>query len=69
MDNYEESYNELRRIQKHIGSSSITIDFKKLDGETQNEIRSAIMNVVSKRHQEVSQNIQRSNSSNNWMQF
>ena len=66
MDNYEESYNELKAIQKQLGSKSLTISFDKLDGETQNELRSNILNIIQKRQREVLSNIQNS-SSNTWL--
>lgn len=64
--NYEDSYNELRRIQKHLGGNSLTIDFAKLDGETQNELRSVILNTIKKREREVFSNIQNS-TNNTWL--
>lgn len=64
--NYEESYNELRKIQKHLGSNSLTINFAKLDGETQNELRSVILNTIKKREKEVFSNIQNS-TNNTWL--
>lgn len=64
--NYEDSYNELKRIQKHLGGKSLTINFDKLDGETQNELRSVILNTVAKREREVFSNIQNS-TNNTWL--
>lgn len=65
-DSFEIAYNEIKRIQKGLGSKSLSIQFDKLDPITQNELRSAILATLKKRLPEVSSNVQ-SGSASDWM--
>lgn len=65
MSNYEESYEELKKIQKGLGSKNLNINFEKLDDITKEELRSSILNIINKRKNEVFSNIQNS-TNNNW---
>jgi len=46
---YQESYNTLVGIRKSIGDTKLVIDFDKLDANSKEEIRSAIMKVTGER--------------------
>ena len=48
-----DSYNEIRDLIKNQTIGSITIDYSKLDGETENELRQAISKVLHKRCNEL----------------
>lgn len=53
LNNYEDSYNEICRMEKAIGDGSLTINFEKLDGETCNRLREVISTVISQRRKDV----------------
>lgn len=51
--NYEDSRNELIRIYKTLGTDSVVINMKKLDGMTKQVMIQAITNVISTRKREI----------------
>lgn len=51
---YLDSYNELRRALKTVGTNKFDIDFEKLDGISQEKIRSVIQITLAGRINEMS---------------
>jgi hypothetical protein len=51
--NIEESYNNIKFLMKFEHTSHMTIDYTKLDNQTQQELREAINNVLHKRCNEL----------------
>ena len=54
---YDESYEELKTINKSIFDDRITIDFTKLDGRSAGIIRSKLSHCLSKRLNEMTSEI------------
>lgn len=50
---YEDSKEELKKIYKSMGNSSLEINFDKLDTKTRDLLTTAISNVVSKRMRDI----------------
>ncbi len=50
---YDESYEELSKIRRSLGSDSTTINWSKLDGNTKDELNRAILNTAVKRQKEI----------------
>lgn len=50
----EKSYEEVKFLMKLDHTDHMTIDYKKLDGVTQNELQMAISKVLHKRYNELS---------------
>ena len=48
------SYNEVIRLMKSIGMNNVSIDFEKLDPETQNSIRIELEKVLKQRYNSLS---------------
>ena len=46
---YDMSYKELTNIRKSLGNTKVTIDFDKLDAQSKEEIRSAILKATGSR--------------------
>ena len=46
---YDISYKELTNIRKSLGNTKVTIDFDKLDAQSKEEIRSAILKATGSR--------------------
>ena len=50
---YEESHKEITRVLKTMGSTSFTVNTDKLDGETKQELLTAVRDVLYKRSKEI----------------
>ena len=50
----QDSYNEVRLLMKLQNTDKVVIDYNKLDGQTQNELKLAISKVLHKRYNELS---------------
>ena len=54
---YVESYNEIRRALKTVGGNNFNIDFEKLDGISQENIRSVLQITLAGRINELSSQV------------
>ena len=50
----ERSFEEVKMLMKHSTTDHINIDYTKLDGNTQNELKMAISKALHKRYNELS---------------
>lgn len=50
---YDDSYAELSKIRKSLGSDSTTINWDKLDGETKSQLLQSIREVTVKRSKDI----------------
>ena len=50
---YEDSRTELLKVQKALGSSSVTIDLDKLDSVSRGQIIEVLRSIISKRNKEI----------------
>lgn len=50
----QDSFEEVKFLMKLEHTERMTIDYKKLDGETENELRMAISKVLHKRYNDLS---------------
>lgn len=50
---YDESYEELSKIRRSLGSDSTIINWSKLDGNTKDELGKAVLNTAVKRQKEI----------------
>ena len=50
---YEESYKELLKLKRNIGTDQIVINMKLLDGETKNRINTELSKIISERSKEI----------------
>ena len=50
---YEESYKELLKLKRNIGTDQIVINMKLLDGETKNRINTELSKTISERSKEI----------------
>lgn len=54
---YKDSYDELKRIRKQLGSSKITINLEKLDELSKNTIISVLSEAIARREVQVNATI------------
>ena len=50
---YEESYKELLKLKRNIGTDQIVINTKLLNGETKNRINTELSKIISERSKEI----------------